>query len=145
MPTTREKRQQKERSKRQRRRNILLLVMGLLCAYFLYSVISVQVKIHQQKELLTQLDGTIAQQRLENDELARVLTNGGEADYIERIAREKLGYAQVGERVFVDLAGKEEPVDDTPAVQQDQDSAAAGEGDAETDPATDADTTTETE
>ena len=91
MATSREKRQQRERSKRQRRRNILLLVMGLLCAYFLYSVISVQVQIRKQKEIVAQLDNTIAQQRLENDELARVLTNGGEADYIERIAREK-GY-----------------------------------------------------
>ena len=40
----------------------------------------------------------------ENDELVRVL-NGGEEEVIERIAREKLGYAAIGERVFEDISG----------------------------------------
>ena len=40
----------------------------------------------------------------ENDELVRIL-NGTDEEVIERIAREKLGYAAVGERVFEDIYG----------------------------------------
>ena len=40
------------------------------------------------------------------NELARVVLGGGEAEYIERIAREKLGYAAADERVFEDIAGE---------------------------------------
>lgn len=73
-----------------------------LVMYFVYTIISIQIQIYNQKRALVVLQERIYQQQLENDELRRKLSEEGEEEYIERIAREKLGYAAPDERVFVD-------------------------------------------
>ena len=95
----------KSRSKLIRRRNLVLLVCTLICAYFLVSIISIQIDIYREKQKLSSILEQINAAQLENDELARVVLGGGEAEYIERIAREKLGYAAADERVFEDVSG----------------------------------------
>ncbi|NLC78631.1 MAG: septum formation initiator family protein [Ruminococcaceae bacterium] len=69
------------------------------------SIISVQIDNYKQRKQLMAIDQKIEEQMLENDELLRIVGNSDESDYIEQIAREKLGYAAPGERVFVDVAG----------------------------------------
>ena len=43
---------------------------------------------------------------IKNDELNRVLESGNDLEIVERVARDKLGYAKPNERVFVDISGK---------------------------------------
>ena len=43
---------------------------------------------------------------LQNDELERVLESGSDTEIIERVARDKLGYAKPNERVFIDVTGQ---------------------------------------
>ncbi len=76
-----------------------------LCAYLVVSIIGIQIDIYKEKQKLAAIVAQINAAQLENDELARVVLGDGEADYIERIAREKLGYAAPEERVFEDLSG----------------------------------------
>ncbi|MEA5050936.1 MAG: septum formation initiator family protein [Oscillospiraceae bacterium] len=104
------KRSERNPSKFTRRRKLLFGVVFLVCAYFVYSIVSVQVEIYKQKKQLAEIDAGIEQAQLQNDELSRI-ANGDEKDYIERIAREKLGYAAADERVFVDTAGVEDGSD----------------------------------
>ncbi len=73
--------------------------------YFAYSIVSTQIDVYKEKQTLLALEQQIYEQQMENDELERLLQDGGEAEYIERIAREKLGYAAPDERVFVDQNG----------------------------------------
>ena len=40
-----------------------------------------------------------------DDELQRTLDSGDEAAYMERIARDKLGYVLPGEHIYVDMSG----------------------------------------
>ena len=40
-----------------------------------------------------------------NTELQRTLDSGDEAAYMERIARDKLGYVLPGEHIYVDMSG----------------------------------------
>lgn len=40
-----------------------------------------------------------------NKELERILSDGTEEEYIERIAREQLGFAYPEEQVLVDISG----------------------------------------
>ena len=87
-----------------RRRRAVLSALSLVCVYLAISVVSVQIKLRGQQMELQRIQQQIELARQENDELVRIL-NGGEAEYIERIAREKLGYAAVDERVFEDIAG----------------------------------------
>ena len=86
------------------RRSIILWAMTFLCIYLAITVISVQLRVREQQAQLDAIIEQIEIAKQENDELARVLA-GDQDEYIERIAREKLGYAAVGERVFEDIAG----------------------------------------
>ena len=44
------------------------------------------------------------EQRIANKELERILSDGAEEEYIERIAREQLGFAYPEEQVLVDIS-----------------------------------------
>ena len=59
----------------------------------------------KQKEL-QDLENQLEQQRQQNDELERVLESGSDQEIIERVARDKLGYAKPNERVFIDVTGQ---------------------------------------
>lgn len=86
------------------RRKVVLTILSVVCVYLLIAVISVRWRLHQQEEKLAAVMSDIELAKQENDELVRIL-NGTDEEVIERIAREKLGYAAVGERVFEDIYG----------------------------------------
>ena len=88
-----------------RARRLLCLVLAAFCLYFVYNIISIRVNLSREKQSLEILNRQIFEQRLLNEELERIVYSDGEYDYIERIAREKLGYAAIDERIFVDISG----------------------------------------
>ena len=88
-----------------RRRKIVSFVLIGLCVYFIYSIIVLRINISKEQQSLNTLENRVEAQKLVNEELERIIYNDGEREYIERIAREKLGYAAIDERIFVDLAG----------------------------------------
>ncbi len=93
------------RSAPTRRRRIIACIAMLVLLYFVYSIVSIQIEIYKERRTLETIVQRINETQLENDELARVAEGEGEDEYIERIAREKLGYAAADERVFEDVAG----------------------------------------
>jgi len=95
----------KNRSARTRRHKLVLALCFVICAYLLVSIASIQIEIYRENRKLEQLRELINERQLENDELSRIILNDGEEEYIERIAREKLGYAAPDERVFEDASG----------------------------------------
>ncbi len=103
------KNRQKSQSRHMRRRKLTLLVCFAVCVYFVVSIVSVQIEIYKEKQKLAEIQNQINETQLENDELSRIVYGAGEAEYIERIAREKLGYAAADERVFEDVAGSGNP------------------------------------
>lgn len=84
---------------------MISLLLVLLCCYFIYSIIVIRVNISREQQTLDGLTKQVAEQKLENEELERVVYNDGEKDYIERIAREKLNYAAIDEQIYIDLSG----------------------------------------
>ncbi|MBQ2084963.1 MAG: septum formation initiator family protein [Oscillospiraceae bacterium] len=86
------------------RRRFILILLSLFCVYLLINVVSIRVRLYEQKQQLNLITEQIEIAQLENDEL-RHMMSGTEAEYIERIAREKLGYAAVDERVYEDITG----------------------------------------
>ena len=87
-----------------RRRRWLLAAMTAIVVYFLIVSVSLRLRLREQQKELSFIMEQIEIAKEENDELSRMLS-GGEAEYIERIAREKLGYAAIGERVYEDISG----------------------------------------
>ena len=80
----------------------LVLIGGYLVAGIVFNQVDIAAK---QKEL-QDLENKLEQQRQQNDELERVLESGSDQEIIERVARDKLGYAKPNERVFIDVTGQ---------------------------------------
>ena len=97
------------RDRRKRKKNVVwrtfvrlffvLLLLSMLAAY-----ISNQVPISSKRAELDTLNEQIAQQKIENEEMQRILS--GNADQItEWVARDSYNYAAPNERIFVDVTG----------------------------------------
>lgn len=81
------------------------LIAGI-CIYLAVTFISVQMDIVSKRQQLENLTQQVQAQQAENQELQRIVEAGDEAAYMERMAREKLGYVRPDERVYIDMSGK---------------------------------------
>lgn len=80
---------------------------GLFCAIILYicgSLISQQFDLSRLSSQEKELDTKIAEAQKESKELEAQKDAAGTDEYIERVAREKLGYMKTHEKVFVDAS-----------------------------------------
>ena len=86
-----------------RKHSIILAVLfcALVC-YFVATLISLQVQVRAQENSVAELSSQYQKQIDENAELQRLIDEGNESDYIEKIAREQYGYAKPDERIYYD-------------------------------------------
>ncbi|MEG1436992.1 MAG: septum formation initiator family protein [Oscillospiraceae bacterium] len=73
-------------------------------SYFVITLVQLQLEIRDKKEISAQVNQQYQSQQLENDELQQILDNGDASKYIERVARDVLGYVLPGERVYYDTS-----------------------------------------
>lgn len=93
-------------AKQHRKKSILLrIVLLLFCVYMLISLGTVQVDLVSSRKNLAELSKKRDELAIKVAELKSLLDNGTESDFIERAARDKLGYVYSDEQVYVDLAG----------------------------------------
>jgi len=76
-----------------------------LIVYLAVTLIVSQVDIMVKRQQLAALNTDLSRQQEQNVELERLISAGGESEYMERIARDRLGYAAPGERIFIDMSG----------------------------------------
>ncbi|MEG0768616.1 MAG: septum formation initiator family protein [Ruthenibacterium sp.] len=97
-----------QKRRRKMRFTALALRVGFVCVvlYLAVMLVSTQVEIVARRQQLTNVTQEVDAQKAENLELQRTLDSDNEDAYIERVARDKLGYARPNERVFVDMSGK---------------------------------------
>ena len=60
-------------------------------------------EIREKEKEAEQIQAQIAEQQAENERLQAVVDGGDEQEYIERVAREKLGYVMPDEKVYYDI------------------------------------------
>lgn len=93
-----------------RRKKKTPAIVKILCfsfaVYASYTLISLQMQIGERNADIHKLDKEIQTKTVANQELKEVVKQGANDKYIAEIAREKLGYASPGERVFVDTSSK---------------------------------------
>lgn len=82
---------------------ILTLGLFLLVGYFVITLVGYRLEIKERREVLTEKNAVYEEQLAENARLQAVVDNDDKSDYIEKIAREKLGYVMPGEKVFYDV------------------------------------------
>ncbi len=88
---------------RNRKHSIILAVsfFALVC-YFVATLISLQLQVRAQENNVADLEAQYNQQIEDNKELQKLINEGNESEYIEKIAREQYGYAKPDERVYYD-------------------------------------------
>lgn len=93
-------REYKAINKKKNRKPFTTFAIACFLAYFAFSIISQQVKISQLQKQSEEISAKITAEKQQNDEYVRLLSEGDEAAYMERIAIERLGYAYPNERRF---------------------------------------------
>ncbi len=88
---------------KKKKKFLLFFAFLIFVIYIGYHFVTLQINIYEQKTLYAQKQAEISDQQLEIDELNYILENGGEAGYLEKIAR-SMGYVDPQERVFVDIS-----------------------------------------
>ena len=94
---------------KKKRKNILVrLFAGAFLLYTVVSMVQLSLQIHYKKEEKKLLETQIAAKLEDNEALASLLDSVSSEEYIEKIARDRLGYVSAGERVFVPVTGDSE-------------------------------------
>ena len=91
-------------SSKKSRSFLLKLALVVFVVYILGMLINLQVQIRDQQEKYAQVQEEISQQKAENEAILNSLETDDE-EYMEKVAREKLGYAKPGDQIFVNIAG----------------------------------------
>lgn len=81
-----------------------MCVVAFSC-YIVFVMVGLQVEIADRKQELDDIKNKTEVQRIANKETERLLTMRHDEDYVERIARERLGFSYPDERVLIDISG----------------------------------------
>ena len=90
------------KKKKNPKSRLLKIAVCLFVVYIAYSIVVQQLEIRDRKMMLEAVQQQCQQQSEENKEVERLLAMSDDKDYIERIARERLGYAYPDEKVYID-------------------------------------------
>ncbi|MBQ7284560.1 MAG: septum formation initiator family protein [Oscillospiraceae bacterium] len=86
--------------------NVRVILAVVLVAYLSITLITTQFDLVNKRQQLEILEQQKARVQLEVNDVQRVLEYESEEEYIERIARQRLGYANPDEKVFKDIQGE---------------------------------------
>ncbi|MBP3442080.1 MAG: septum formation initiator family protein [Clostridia bacterium] len=90
--------------KKQRRSFIVIFSAIVLCACLAISLISKVNAINDKKEEIAAVESVRAEMEAENKAYYDKINDGDKDEYVEEIARDKLGYVMPGERVYQDVS-----------------------------------------
>ena len=99
-----------DQPKKKRKLRYLLLYLAAI-GFVFYAVITIidqSVKISEKRAELSELQQQINVVEIESNYLEKVQNFQGDelAEYMEKIAKEDLGYVSDGERIFINVAGE---------------------------------------
>ena len=83
----------------------LKLALVVVVVYGIVAAAQLQLAVMNKRRELEELKASTAQQVKENEEMKNLLGLENEDAYIEKIARDKYGYAYPEERIYVDISG----------------------------------------
>ena len=86
--------------------NIKIVAVLCLVTYLSVSLISAQFDLMTKRQQLAMLQEQQQRIEMETQDIRRILEIEDEEEYVERIARQKLGYANPNETVYKDIQGE---------------------------------------
>lgn len=87
-------------------RFVVLCVILLACLVLVVGIVSSHISQQQKRTQIEQYEQMIESQTDENAELKDVISSGDIGEYAAGIARDKLGYGESDEKVYVNITGK---------------------------------------
>jgi cell division protein FtsB len=90
--------------KKRRKSLILRIAVFAFIAYIAVTLTNLQLRISRDKATLSDVNAQYLGQQNKNEEIKRFLSES-DSQYMESIARDKLGYAKPDERIFVNVSG----------------------------------------
>lgn len=84
---------------------IVAVALLVFTIYIVISLILIGNDIKAKRQQTIQLQTQIIDKKTVNKELQDLIDNGADAEYIIKIAKEKLGLIYPDERVYVDISG----------------------------------------
>ena len=93
----------KNRKKAKKRGGIVAVVLLLLIAVAGFEVVQVYGQIREAQVTEQQLKAQVTEQQLANASLRQDLERSDDEEFIKELAREQLGLAEPGERIFYDV------------------------------------------
>jgi len=91
--------------KKNKRRIAVAIIVVAFFVYVLHGSVTLGSLIEKKTAEVESLRIQVEEQRLVNEQLQRTLEQPVDTEYVERVAREKLGLAYPNERVFVNVDG----------------------------------------
>ncbi len=76
-----------------------------LALYLVFSMISLQSELVEQRKVLKARQKQISELRVSNEELKSLLKNGSQKELVERAARDKLDFVYINEEIYEDIKG----------------------------------------
>ncbi len=92
------------KEKKNRRSFVVVLVAVLLCASFAISLFTLIKEINSLKTEINAVENAVNEQNIANDALNDKLNSDNTDEYVEEIARDRLGFVMPGERVYYDVS-----------------------------------------
>ena len=83
---------------------IIVVIIALIAAFNFYQNMR---RMNQLETKIEKIETQIAEAEAENNKLKRQLENSSSYEYIEEVAREKLGLVKPGEKMFIPVEEKE--------------------------------------
>lgn len=97
------KKQVKKNNRRRFKGSYILIAAALILVWYLaVSFIHTGIQIHNKQKELEEVSLQVEAQQEENAKLQAVI-DGDQGDYMEKIAREELGYGKLGEKFFYNV------------------------------------------
>jgi cell division protein FtsB len=98
--------QMQKRNKRKKSSTLKKILLSILAVYVVYVFIQQQMMLNSYKEQEKYYIAKINEEKAKAERLERLKTLYSTDLYIERIARDKLGFIKPGERVFIDISNR---------------------------------------
>ncbi|MBD8960806.1 MAG: septum formation initiator family protein [Ruminococcaceae bacterium] len=90
--------------KKRKRSFIVSFCIIALCAYFAISLITIHRNIKETKAEIADVKASYNEQVAENNRIKKRIGGGEIDEYVEKVARDELGYVKPGEHVYYDVS-----------------------------------------
>lgn len=92
-------------TKKRKRRIVVIVVVIAITIYVGISMVFITNSYREKNQEIQQVQQQIDEQTVLNQEYQEMIDQGVDDEYIQKLAREKLGLVYPDERVYIDMGG----------------------------------------